>query len=633
MNALLRALLFPNDLNVKTELGKLNVFNPTNPYGVFSANGITLGQKVAALFSAGEQGVWYDPSDFSTMFQDAAGTIPVTAVGQAVGLILSKHVPSIANINISSNPSYETGLGNSSLGNAGLVYWDSVNKRAILRNTGINYPQLLVKNLQTPLIVGETYQIEIWITNISCTSGLVVVQSNVRGAEALTFDGLNSSNIGVSRKFNYVITVSNSSYGDYWLYLQLNDVNTNGEVAIDDIKVQKLPTNAAYQTTSTKRPVLSARYNLLTKTEQFDSGVWVKDGGGTITGNATTAPDGTLTADMLVEPAGLNSPGVAQIANLAGSYTRSVYFKQGFGNRFPTIRIYKSDQNYIVLVVNLADGTSILKTGYASTFTNITSSVIYVGNGFYKASLTYSSESTTSFGYYLCNSANPSLDGNGTQTYTGDGTSGIYIWGASLVPADQASLPYQRVNTATDYDTTGFPPYLLFDGIDDALQTANVNFTGTDKVTVWAGVRKLSDSSINMIVELSTAVETTNPGSFYFASLTSGRYEVATRGTASVYLPTANNSFVAPITNVITSLFVISTDTCNFRANGALITSSSSDQGAGNYGNYPLYIGSRGGTTLRFNGRLYSLIIRGAQSTATEISNAETYVNSKTGAY
>lgn len=42
------------------------------------------------LFAAGEQGVWYDPSDFSSMFQDDAGATPVTAVGQAVGRILDK---------------------------------------------------------------------------------------------------------------------------------------------------------------------------------------------------------------------------------------------------------------------------------------------------------------------------------------------------------------------------------------------------------------------------------------------------------------------------------------------------------------------------------------------------------------
>ena len=43
-----------------------------------------------SLFASGEQGVWYDPSDFSTMFQDSAGTTPVTAVGQPVGKILDK---------------------------------------------------------------------------------------------------------------------------------------------------------------------------------------------------------------------------------------------------------------------------------------------------------------------------------------------------------------------------------------------------------------------------------------------------------------------------------------------------------------------------------------------------------------
>ena len=44
----------------------------------------------AQLFKSGEQGAWYDPSDLSTLFQDAAGTTPVTAVEQPVGRILDK---------------------------------------------------------------------------------------------------------------------------------------------------------------------------------------------------------------------------------------------------------------------------------------------------------------------------------------------------------------------------------------------------------------------------------------------------------------------------------------------------------------------------------------------------------------
>jgi len=42
------------------------------------------------LFLAGVLGVWFDPSDLSTLFQDAAGTIPVTSDGDPVGLMLDK---------------------------------------------------------------------------------------------------------------------------------------------------------------------------------------------------------------------------------------------------------------------------------------------------------------------------------------------------------------------------------------------------------------------------------------------------------------------------------------------------------------------------------------------------------------
>ena len=44
----------------------------------------------AALFAAGESGAWYDPSDSATLWQDTAGTVPVSAAGQAVALIQDK---------------------------------------------------------------------------------------------------------------------------------------------------------------------------------------------------------------------------------------------------------------------------------------------------------------------------------------------------------------------------------------------------------------------------------------------------------------------------------------------------------------------------------------------------------------
>jgi len=44
----------------------------------------------ASLFAGGTDGAWFDPSDLSTLFQDSAGTTPVTASGQPVGKMLDK---------------------------------------------------------------------------------------------------------------------------------------------------------------------------------------------------------------------------------------------------------------------------------------------------------------------------------------------------------------------------------------------------------------------------------------------------------------------------------------------------------------------------------------------------------------
>lgn len=44
----------------------------------------------AAMFAAGEKGAWYDPSDLSALFQNAAMTIPVAADGDPVGAMRDK---------------------------------------------------------------------------------------------------------------------------------------------------------------------------------------------------------------------------------------------------------------------------------------------------------------------------------------------------------------------------------------------------------------------------------------------------------------------------------------------------------------------------------------------------------------
>jgi hypothetical protein len=67
----------------------------------------------ASLFADGEGGAWFDPSDISTLFQNAAGTTPVTAAGQSVGKILDKSGRGnhATQSTASRLPTYQTGAG------------------------------------------------------------------------------------------------------------------------------------------------------------------------------------------------------------------------------------------------------------------------------------------------------------------------------------------------------------------------------------------------------------------------------------------------------------------------------------------------------------------------------------------
>jgi hypothetical protein len=231
-----------------------------------------------------------------------------------------------------------------------------------------------------------------------------------------------------------------------------------------------------------------------------------------------------------------------------------------------------------------------------------------------------------------------------TGTFTGDGTSGIYLWGADLrVTSDGVGIPdYQRVNTATDYDTVGFPVYLRADGSNDFLQTNSIDFTGTDKMTICAGVRKLSDnpSSFSTIIELSTFPDS-NPGTFVLGANSAAaadrkNYAFGSRGAGPMGIPiaaTGTNTFAAPITNVLTGLGDISGDSAILRVNGSQAASNTADQGTGNYGNYLLILFSRNAAGNFFNGRFYGGVVRGAQSSAQQISDLESFMNTLTKAY
>lgn len=197
--------------------------------------------------------------------------------------------------------------------------------------------------------------------------------------------------------------------------------------------------------------------------------------------------------------------------------------------------------------------------------------------------------------------------------------------------ANAASRPLLQRNS-----TTG-AYYLAFDGSDDFLVTSSINFTATDKISLFAGVRKLSDAASAMLVELSTSTDNiSNKGSFTlgapyavtgygFQTLGSGvRGGVRTGGSA-------------PTTDVVVGYLDLGA-TNTFLAirpkrNGIFesTTFGGNDGKGGNFGNYPLYIGRRGGTILPFSGHIYSLIGVARLATDSETAAIEKELAKRTG--
>lgn len=79
----------------------------------------------AELFGAGEAGAWWDPSDLSTMFQDSAGLVPVTADGDPVGCIkdLSGNRNHMVQSTAGSRPIYRTAAGLHWVESSGVGQW------------------------------------------------------------------------------------------------------------------------------------------------------------------------------------------------------------------------------------------------------------------------------------------------------------------------------------------------------------------------------------------------------------------------------------------------------------------------------------------------------------------------------
>ena len=169
--------------------------------------------------------------------------------------------------------------------------------------------------------------------------------------------------------------------------------------------------------------------------------------------------------------------------------------------------------------------------------------------------------------------------------------------------------------------------YLAFDGSDDFLVTSSINFTATDKISLFAGVRKLSDAVRAMLFEFGIL----SNGSFRFESTQSDGGNGMYFGSSGTSQGISRVGLSAPASFVATMYGDIATNLAYLKVNNVVGNPNGANQGGGNYGNYTLYIGRRSGNQLPFNGHIYGLIGVGRLTTDNETAAIEKELAKRTG--
>ena len=180
--------------------------------------------------------------------------------------------------------------------------------------------------------------------------------------------------------------------------------------------------------------------NLQIRSEEFDNSAWIKSDI-SVTANDTLAPNGTNTADAIVEGTGTGGKIIYDTYTTSlGVYTFSVHIKKE-DKRYTAIQVSGSTTTSM-FNVDLDNGTGQVVAGSFDE-TNIET----LANDWYRVSVTFTASSgTLNNQIYLMNGS-----AYANRNYTGNGTDKNYVWGAML--SEGALSDYIKTEGTTETKT------------------------------------------------------------------------------------------------------------------------------------------------------------------------------------